>query len=199
MTTVGASILWGAGSWTPSAALRATLDQEEGKYLRWMTGLRKRPEEQWLPFYRRRHRATLEFHRDGRPNLWRTAVQRVHGWYGHLRRHADSPAAKVATWRSLLWWRTVQFARPSHDRTLRHPRRGWRRGAEECFESCFGDIFPELAADRQRWSEARSVFLRWCCTRFGGSPPARPPGPKRPRRASEPPLAAPRLQSVGHT
>ena len=124
-----------------------------------------------------------EFQSEGRPTLWHTAVTQIHGWWGHILRHPDKPAAKVATWRSVSWWRIVQSIRDPRDAAGRHPRRGWRRGSEELFEQCFGDACGAMAADRARWAAAKPVFLQWCVHRFGGALQAPPPRAKRPRRS----------------
>ena len=57
----------GCGSWTPSAALCATLHQKRARYLSYMTNLHKRRAEQWLPFRRRRPRGGKLFPPRGVP------------------------------------------------------------------------------------------------------------------------------------
>ena len=172
--TVGSSLLHGAGNWVPSAHVRAQLELTEMRYLRQMTKVRKAPEEDWVPFYRRRHKLAQAFREEATSYLWHSAVTAAHGWYGHVHRH----------WRSLEWWRTVQFLRGPRDLAGRHPRRGWHRAVEHLLEGCYGGALSAQLATREQWLQARPAFVEFCVHSFGGRLPERPRAAKR-RRGAE--------------
>ena len=98
--------------------------------------------------------------------------------------HMDHPVARAARWRSILWWRAMQFAMAGGPSDGRHPSRGWQRGAEVHLEQALGPSFEHMALDRQRWGESREVFLSWCFDKFGGAQSVR-------RAGGEAPLPAP--------
>ena len=124
-----------------------------------MANVHKHANEDWLPFYRRRHQCAQAFRTGEDLSLWHAAVCAGHGWQGHVRRHPDSPPARADAWRNLAWWRTVQHIRHPTDPAGRHPRKGWSRGAEVCLMKCLGPDFAAMAADRMAWAAARGIFL----------------------------------------
>ena len=179
--TVGASILHGAGTWHPSAHTRALLEQAEWRHLRWMSRATKDPAEEWISFYRRRHREAKTFRGGGTPSLWHRAVDLSFTWFGHVSRQVDRPAAALQRWRDLGWWRTVQAVRGPRDRTGRHPTRGWQRSLERTLEQLVGLDFLAQTSDRGRWDSLRPTFLKGCVENFGGALPPPPPDAKRRR------------------
>ena len=179
--TVGASVLYGAGSWVPSAHTRSALEQAEWRFLRWMTRTSKDPSEEWLAFYRRRHREAKTFRTGEAPSFWHRAIELSFTWYGHIARHATSPAGRSQRWRNLGWWRAVQCVRGARDSEGRHPTRGWQRGLERTLEQSLGGDFHALATAKDRWNEKRAFFVRQCVAAFGGALPTPPPAAKRAR------------------
>lgn len=154
--TVGASALYGAGLWTPNATLFRILEGQELRWMRAMTGLRKAPGEEWIPFHRRR-RSAAEALRDsqGRWTLWHRACHSVHGLFGHLSRHQDLPAGAALGWRGADWWRIVQElhdAGTESDGTWRHPHRNWVRAADTSLVTFHGADWRAKAAQRREWT-----------------------------------------------
>lgn len=188
--TVDASCLWGAGAWTPSAALRAELDAADLQRVGWMTGVYNRPTDSWAEFYRRRRRAADHLRAaDGPPwTLFHRACHAPHAWLGHVSRHADSPPGAALAWRDVGWWTAMQClgSQPEQQPAgWRYPRTNWQRHAEAVISSFAGATWKAAAADRAGWNASRTHFVSWCVANFGGAaPPEQDAGRVARRRAA---------------
>lgn len=144
-------------TWTLSATLARELALAEMSWLRSITGIFKGADEGWIPFYRRR-----------REGIFEQAYAASHGWHRHLARHAESPAAALAQWRSMRWRRRAQTVAEASDvrARLRRPRLGWARSAENALCEWRGAVWADAATDRTQWWASRPEVVAWCMARY---------------------------------
>lgn len=175
--TVGTSATYGCGMWAPTSTLFNSIEAQELRWLRAMTGVRKNPGEEWVPFYRRRRAAANRLRTlNGRWTLWHRVCRSVHGLHGHWARHPHVPAAVALGWRGSDWWRTQQDLHVSGLGTeddWRHPSQNWTRAAGTLVTNFLGPEWRHTAQDRAVWKHTERSFVRWCCDRVATDPPSR--------------------------
>lgn len=136
--SVGQSLLYGAGAWTPSKWLQYRLCALENRWLRRMFWQDTRPGNVGYVVWLRRgnrqaHRLRL---RSGYQSLSQRCWLLVHTWAGHLHRCPDGVSAAAAAWRwkDQAWWQAMQALQGGGDPTnsggWRHPARNWQKGPE---------------------------------------------------------------------
>ena len=162
-STVGSTILWGAGGWTLSRALLSRLETVELSLLRRVFAV-PRCDEGFVGYMKKSARVVREsLSAWGYPGLAVLVLSRLHGWAGHLARlPKDLPISRVLRWRNLEWWRSVQDtmerADPGNVSKWRHNRPGRFPRWEEPLER-FDTNWFHLAQDRDTWRSLRGAFI----------------------------------------
>ena len=208
-STVGSTILWGAGGWTLSRALLSRLETVELSLLRRVFAVPRRAEGfvGYMKKSARVIRANLSAW--GYPGLAVLVLSRLHGWARHLARlPRDLPISRVLRWRNLEWWRSVQQsmerADPGNVFKWRHNRPGCFPRWEESLER-FDSNWLHLAQDRDAWRSLRGAFIaselahlgaRNYCPRSLRTPSVPLPLPDRGPDSSRAPSLFPSLLSV---
>ena len=168
--TVGSSLLFGSGGWTPSKALANNLGVREGLWIRQILGLQRRENEDWVGFWRRQyHRAHKARARAGLASFAHRQWMSHHGWLGHLCRLRETDkttlAAAAQKWKDTTWWRHAKAAGAVvhnwADNTWRHKRPGrlCKRLEEELCDH-YGDNWEDRAIDRQEWWKGSRDWLQ---------------------------------------
>ena len=79
-STVGASVLWGAGCWAPSLRVQQLVSVQENRWLRCVLEGRKELDMEWVAWLRKAKRAAYSFRcRMKLPALWHRALAAIHG------------------------------------------------------------------------------------------------------------------------
>jgi hypothetical protein len=177
-TTVGASALFGSGSWALTVGIARTLRIASNKWARFMLG-RKPEERTWLEHVKICNTRVDRTRRIFQIPEWsQRALRAVHGWHGHLARgwlqssglldvESDNPPCQALSWlawqwRSESWWRAIQAMRPGEDEVDRntvHPRRGAAaQHAEHLACLVWGVDWPTRTPCRAHWRADRDTF-----------------------------------------
>lgn len=164
-STVGASLLYGAGLWRLGPGLLGDLGRTERRWLRQMAGVSWRDGELWQQWAHRAGLAGTRLRRlAGLPSLSARAAAAVHGWHGHAARSGETTfAGAVLRWRGSRWWRTVQaVAEGPLPPGEAHPRRSWPRNSAELPVYTWyderGQVWEDVAQDRALWRAGGREF-----------------------------------------
>ena len=161
--TVSSCVLWFAQSWTPRVEELNRLTSTRHAMLRRIVGTKRRPDEEWLEWFRRStHSAARAASTYGVRN-WTTAHRRCKWlWAGHVaRRPASTWVWRVTTWRDSSWQQAVS---DSSRRPLRPSRRRWMKWEDSLrrFAQYEGiGSWTVVCGDRARWTELAANFVQW--------------------------------------
>ena len=79
--TVGSSVQWGSGCWTPSLKVQQPISVQENRWLRCIMGGRKESDTECVAWLRRTKRAAHSLRcKLGFPALWHNALAAIHGF-----------------------------------------------------------------------------------------------------------------------
>ena len=158
-TTLGTTVLWGSGCWTPSVNAQQLVSAQENRWLRCVLGGRKKSDMEWAESLRESIRAAHSLRcKLGIPALWHKAMAAIHGWAGHMDRRPH-PGAAAVQWRDAKWWEIMKSTGSgSPDQTWRHPKKNWVRG----FENALVKRQPPKPAEPKAGVHQRSyTLLEW--------------------------------------
>ena len=123
-------------------------------------GARRRPLEDWLPWWRRTYRFAGRVVSDLSFDLVESARSRIHRMAGHAARLPVSTVTCTALhWRSQAWWRKRQSDISAGLTFLRRPSPGQPRAWETPLELCHGKYWFDIAQDRTGWRNLESSFV----------------------------------------
>lgn len=123
--------------------------------------------------------------------------RRCRAWWGHARRHLESPGSAPAHWRGLRWWRTIQAFQEDGPVDVVHPRKNWPRQVSVLEAWMWDEVF-DRALDRMGWRRSREEFVAWCAEAHPRGVPCAPSsGPRRGTPAEKtPPGKLPRTNTA---
>jgi hypothetical protein len=166
-STMGRSLLYGAGGWTITVEVIDMLRKTEHRFLREMLCRHPWPEETAEAFNARCNHLVREAQLRAKVMpLALQALQLYYGWAGHVIRMPDlHPLKCMVLWRNLSWFRDAVFTGTmgTSEPRARLARSGRPRRWEDNLEVAIGAEWHELCADRVAW---RSAKFRAALRRF---------------------------------
>ena len=177
--TVQATALHGCGSWSANKKTAVKLQRAEQRALREMLAGRHDKKEDWSSWVQRSCWTVRKAKARWKTQSWAMAWLRRHwSWHGHVARCEHwCPVREALRWRSEWQWRSFQAAARNANRMApeegAHPARGgWcKSGEAEIARFCKEerkqtDPWTELALDKARWRNQKTLFAKWLLGRW---------------------------------
>ena len=154
-TCVSKSVLWCCESWLPTEEEKRRLQSAQNDMLRRIVGIKRRPQEEWVPWIiRATHVARDAACKYGVQSWVNTLLATKWRWAGHIARMpSDRWCKKTVEWRDAEWCatRNVVGGRP------RRPwRTRWFRWEDDLREHSM--FWKDEAQHRDRWKQCTSSF-----------------------------------------
>lgn len=148
-SVVTPSVLYGCAAWTMTMEAEQMLKSTRRRMLRWMTGVSRTTDEDWVTYVRRatHHREALATAHAAQD--W-VDLQRKRKWKlaGQTARQSDDRWSKrLLTWQP--WFRSAPR------RNVGHPRKRWDDG----IVNLAGKAWTEEAADMTRWNALEAGYI----------------------------------------
>jgi hypothetical protein len=160
-------LLWGAESWTLTAAEKRKIRSMQRSMLRRFAGPRRQTDEDFVVWIRRSTRAAIEAATSAGVGCWvRDHLKAKWCWAGHLTRmreyRRESWAFKATFWRDSRWRDEYAAGGPWYSgRPLRSRAGHWSRWEDELVRGYqqFGDgAWFEHAGDKKHWNSLAQAF-----------------------------------------
>ena len=159
--TVGSCLLWCAESWTLRQEDAQALKSAQNKMLRSITGIRRRPDEEYVSWIQRATRKARSLASAHGVRFWDVTYGRLQWrWAGHVARRAPSEWVwKVTFWRDGEW---TSLMKRYIDRPLRARPGRWSRWEDAVIKKAASMEWPiwRIAAEnRQEWRDAADQLV----------------------------------------
>ena len=155
-TCVSRGVLWCCESWLPTQDEKRKLVSVQNDMLRRIVGIRRRPDEDWIPWIIRSTRDAREAAVGASVNLWPEAIMRAKWrWAGHVARMEPSRLCRrTVEWRDSEWCATrdVVGGRPRRPKRTR-----WFRWEDDL--RSYAPRWKDVAQNRDQWKAHESNFL----------------------------------------
>ena len=173
-SAVGGAALWYAAAASPGPQAMGALNAMQLEMVARMSGVRRKPDENWLSFRQRSMRAARQILSNAGHERWSTIWLRRHWQYrGHVARakNRDHPPASsfLDEFRTLDWWRSQQRWRDG----LRHPTAFYPHLSNEevrLNRASGTESWRALARDGPGWKRREQTWVdqndvAWCSGR----------------------------------